>query len=310
MFLYNLTFQSHNFNLFKYEMKVLFNLDISNKVLISNIFINPSESQFIKDVLCIDCKNSSYDSFLENIENKKISEEQFKIVYQKLYSNELDYEKRIKAFKDISIKISGIGVMINYKNLFGVTLYNGIFYFGKLIKNNYSFLDQNNKPFSYCNSLDASLANSIITIAKFLKQSGSIIDVCAGIGTIVINGLERNCNIIGYELNEFICNNANLNLKSLGFNCVIKNVDMTTQNEKCDVSILDIPYGVMSQTNATIQKTLISKCYEISEILILISTQDISELIISCNFKIDEKVVSKKSQNNGFTRNIYVCSRN
>jgi tRNA G10 N-methylase Trm11 len=74
---------------------------------------------------------------------------------------------------------------------------------------------------------------------------------------VVIEALDLGVNVKGYELNELIAENAQRNLEFFGFDNVIEQKDMHTIEEKFDVAIIDMPYGIFTPTTTEKQNELI-----------------------------------------------------
>ena len=70
------------------ELKYLINGEMKNKYVFSNIYVNPSRSPFVKEMICIKYEDESLDKILENIKKDGLYYDDFKVCYLRLEKNE------------------------------------------------------------------------------------------------------------------------------------------------------------------------------------------------------------------------------
>lgn len=307
-FLYSINHSPQEKDLAHLEMRTFFpktwKENIENKLVFSSMKIDPSDSPFIKARLEVIFKNSDFSKILEFLEREKIQEDGFKVEYFKLEHDNITYPERIEKCRKIGMGIIGTPKMTDYKKLFGITLYKNMWILGVYEKNSFSWYQRVDKPHSYSNSLDTKLAKTLVNLAIDGDKKHSIIDVCSGVGTIVIEGLSMGANILGCEINGVIAENANNNLIHYGFSPCVANLDMHEIKGLFHSSILDIPYGIFSHITPTEQQGLIDSCKKISKRLILISFENLEHMIIHSGFKILDWAILRKGK---FQRYIWVC---
>lgn len=307
MYIYKYKFEPHNEQLIKYEMSCLFNQVGMDDYLISDYQLNPNRSYSINYRIDIMCSGDSVDYLISQIEQLRLYYEGFKIEFIDVKSDIMEYQTRIDYCIQIADLIDGYGQMKNPAITFVVTELEGVWYFGQLIRNDRSFEQLQTKLHTYSHSMSCELSRTVVNIACGQEQP-TIIDPCCGIGTVLAEAAQMNFTIEGNELNWQIYHKAKENMNFLGLNVPITHGDMHDIVKLYDVSILDIPYGLMSKTSTELQTGLISKCYEISEKLILIANEDSLPLIANTKWKILTKIDVPKA-NYKFTRYVYVLTK-
>ena len=302
---YYVNYQDYEENLARVEIKYLFNEEIDKKYLFSNIDINPSNSPFIKYKISIIYKGNTLDDIINKIVINKLSFEKFKVHYIKSEYNDIHYKERLEAAYKIGYVINGFPDLHNPEVNLAITKVNNLWILGKYIKNDCKWQKHDEKPFSYSNALSTRMARAIINIATSGNYDKKIVDPCCGIGTVVIEGLDLGVSIKGFEISKPIACNARNNIEYLGYNRdIILCDDMNNINEKYDIAIVDIPYGLFSPTTIDEQISIINKCREICDRLLLVSFENMDNLIEEAGFKIIDKISFSK---NKFTRYISVA---
>ena len=111
--------------------------------------------------------------------------------------------------------------------------------------NESDWLSHNKKPFSYCNALKVNVSRALVNIAVGNNLTTRVIDPCCGIGTVLIEALSLGIDIKGYELNPYIGENAKRNLEYFGYEDIVTIDNMINIQDKFDVAIVDLPYGLV-----------------------------------------------------------------
>ncbi|MGL4253245.1 MAG: TRM11 family SAM-dependent methyltransferase [Cetobacterium sp.] len=307
-FLYTLNFSPKEKELAYLEMRTLFpetwEENIQNKLIFSSRDIHASDSPFIKGRLRIIFQGKEFQQVLDFLTSQGIISEDFKVEYFRLECENIPYQERLEKCREIGMRIAGTPLMTGYKKLFGITEYDGNWFFGVYEKNSFFWQNRIDKPHSYSNSLDVKLGKTLINLATGGDKSNKVVDVCSGIGTVVIEGLAMGVSIVGYEINDIIADNANQNLLHCGFPPAVTNQDMHLITEFFHSSILDIPYGIFSHITPEEQQNLINKCREISKRMILVSFENLEDMITESGFKILDRAMLPKGK---FQRHIWIC---
>jgi tRNA G10 N-methylase Trm11 len=112
-------------------------------------------------------------------------------------------------------------------------------------------------------------------------------------------------NISGYEINSYIGKNAKTNLRYFGYEDVITIGDMNDIQNKFNVAIVDLPYGIFTQITPEEQLSIMESTRRIAERMVIITFEDMEQQITSVNFHIDDRCTVSKGT---FKRHIYLCS--
>ena len=288
----------------KLEMRCLFGEIPSKKYLFSDFYICPSRSPFIKEMISIIYEEDSLEQVMKNIIEDKLAYDDFKVCYLRTEYGDIDYEERLRSLSQIGFVITGEPEIHNPKIIIGITRINGKWIFGKYEKNDYEWHIHDNKPYSYSNSLSVRVARALVNIAVGNNLKSKLIDPCCGVGTVILEALSMGINVVGCELNMSIAENAKKNLRFYGYEDVITNGDMNEIEEKYDVAIIDLPYGLFTPTTIEEQTALMRSARRISDRLVIVTFEDMDNYIIEAGFKIVDKSYVCKGK---FKRYISIC---
>ena len=303
-YFYSINYPVFEENLCKMEMKYLFDKIPSEKFLFSNYYVEPSRSPFIKDMISIIYEEDSLEQIVENIIEEKLSYDDFKVCYIKLENGDVNYKERLKSIREIGLVITGQSEMHNPKALLGVTKVDERWIFGEYERNDYEWHIHDKKPYSYSNSLSLRVSRALVNIAVKNDLGCKLIDPCCGVGTVVIDALSMGINVRGYEINKSIAENAQKNLQFFGYKNVITTGDMHNIEEKYDVAIIDLPYGLFTSTTIEEQTALMKTARRITNKLVIVTFEDMDKHIIEAGFDIINKCYVCKGK---FKRYINIC---
>ncbi|MEE0931725.1 MAG: SAM-dependent methyltransferase [Clostridium sp.] len=287
------------------EMRSIFGKEIKEKYLFSEKNFDPSRSPFIKLQIKSIYIEKNLQDIINKIEEDKISYDDFKVNYIKSEDGDVPYEERLKAVREIGFVIIGFSDIHNPKIELAITKVKDKWIFGELIKNNYKWQRHNDKPHSYSNAVPLRMARALVNIAVGDNRDLTLVDPCCGVGTVVIEALDLGINVKGYEISKPIACNARNNIEFLGYNReIITSGDMHNINEVFDVAIVDIPYGLFSPVTLKEQVDIINTSRRIARKLVIITFEDMDNLITSAGFKIVEKCYMTKGN---MMRQISIC---
>lgn len=308
MHLYKYNYEPHSEELVKYEMKSIFGCaEMDDDYITTDITVNPNRSYFLN--YRIDClvKADTIDNLLFAIKGLNLYYEGFKIEFINVKSAVLDYKQRLNYCIAIADLIDGFGIMKNPNNTFVVTRYNNEWHFGELIRNDRSFARLQSKIHTYSHSMSSELSRTIVNIACG-QSNPRLVDPCFGVGTVIAEAIDLGYQIAGTEYNQLVFDKACENLAHLGLDANIRCLDMHLITEYYDVSILDIPYGVMCATTDQLQLGLINGCYAISDKLLLVTNDGCDQLIAATKWQVKDKITIPKA-NYSFERYLYVLEK-
>ncbi len=303
-YLYVINYPAYEEELCMLEMRALFDREPEDKVLISQVKFNPSNSIFIKKRLEIICEKDTLQEILDYLEKDEIHLKDFKCEYLRLQKGNISYEERIKSTREVGLRIIGNSTMTEPETILGVTKYNNKWFLGINENNDCKWHLHETKPCSYSNSLSVRTARVLINIASKGDPKKKIIDPCCGVGTTLVEGISMGYDIFGYEINPKIVKNAKINLKHFDLETKIMKKDMHEIKENYDASIIDIPYGLFSHTTEKDQQDIINTARRISKRMVMVSFEILDEMVLNAGFEIiDRGTVTKGT----FKRYILVC---
>ena len=304
-FIYFINYQDNERELYKMEMRCLFNREINEKYFFSDIDINASKSPFIKSKIKIIYSDESLDRMVRKIKEDNLSYDDFKVSYVKSEQGDVQYEDRLEATRKIGFVVNGYPDMHKPRNPLAVTKINGLWIFGEYERNDFKWQKHNDKPYSYSNALGLRMARALVTIAMKDNEEGTLIDPCCGVGTVVIEALDLGIKVKGCEISKQIAYNARENVEFLGYlRDTIVCYDMHKIKDKYDSAIIDIPYGLYSPITSQEQKDIINTSRRIARKLVIITFEDMDNIIISAGFRILDKCYMTKGN---MKREISIC---
>lgn len=309
-YIYTFTYDNTESDLCNLESKSVFNAEVKNKLLFSEIKVEPSSSAFLKNRLDISLFSENYSDLIEEIKKENICVDGFKVEYLKLYGDKTIYTDRLEKLRDIGYSINGDSDYYNPRITFALCFYEGIWYFGTLVKNDFAWEKHKKKPFSYSNSININIAKALVNIATEANKERKLLDACCGVGTIMLEACFAGNNIEGCDINWKICRNARKNLAHFNYASHVYRSDIKDITNRYDAAIIDLPYNLFSCANVDSTSHIIQSTAKITDRLIIVSTSDISNLINNSGLKISDYCsVSKKGKGN-FERKIWLCEKN
>ena len=303
-FLYIVNYPTLEEELCMLEMRSIFNTEPKDKILVSNIDFNPSHSTFVKGQFEPLYIVNSFEEILEKLDEDKLQLEEFRIELIKELDTGIGYHEKLPYFNEIGERIEGIPNVKTPKIRLGLGKLDNKWIFGFYKKNDSLWMAHTNKPCSYSNSLSVRVARSLINIVTNGDKAKIIIDPCCGVGTTIVEGLSMGFDICGTDISAKNASNARQNLEFFNLEPRVKYQDMTTIKEYYDSSIIDIPYGLFSHITKEQQQNIITKAKSISKKLVLVTFEDLDQMVENAGFKITDRCIVPKGN---FKRYILVC---
>jgi tRNA G10 N-methylase Trm11 len=285
-------------------MKYLFNKTPDKNYFFSDNYVDPSRSPFIKQCISIIYTGDTLDDIVTQILNNNLSYEKFKVRYVNLEDENIEFNERRRIEYVIGFNINGEADVHNPRVRLGAANVNGKWILGELDENKNKWKLHDQKPYFYCNALGVRTARALVNIAVGNDLDARIIDPCCGIGTVVMEALSMGLNIRGNEINPLIAENAKRNLEFFGYEDVITNGDMHEINDKYDVAIVDMPYGLFNPTTLKIQTDIINSARRIADKAVFVTYEDMDEYFVSAGFSVVDKCSVAKGS---FVRHITIC---
>jgi len=294
----------------KLESRYIFNKEEKNKLLFSDIKVDPSSSAFIKNRLDIISCSEDYSTLINEIKKENIRIEGFKVEYLVFDGDTTEYTDRLNKLRDIGYSIEGVHDYYSPTITYALCCYEGIWYFGVLIKNNIDWHKHKQKPCSFSNSISVNIAKALVNIAAKANKEKKLLDACCGVGTIMLEACFAGNSIEGCDINEKICKNARKNLSHFNYTANIYHSDIKDISKRYEAAIIDLPYNLFTSATDTDILHIIESTAEITDRLVIVSTSDITNLISNTGFKISDYCSVSKSGKRNFARKIWVCEKN
>jgi len=304
-YLYTTNYSSDEESLCKMEIKCLFNKQLHEKHFVSDIYVDPSRSPFIKKCISVMYTGDTLEQIINQIVTDKLTSINYKVTYIKSSDENTGFHEGRRIEFQIGFNILGEAEMKNPEIVFGITKVSNKWIFGEYESNISDWFLHNKKPFSYSNALKVNVSRALVNIAVGNNLDYSVVDPCCGIGTVVIEAISMQINIKGYEINPYIGKNAKTNLRYFGYEDVITIGDMHDIQEKFNVAIVDLPYNIFTQVTPEEQLAIIDCTRKIADKMVIITFEDMEQQIISVGFHIDERCTVSKGT---FVRHIFICS--
>lgn len=304
-YLYTTNYSSDEESLCKMEVKCIFNKLLDEKHFFSNIYVDPSRSPFIKKCISIMYTGETMKQIIDQIITDKLTSINYKVSYIKATHENIGFHEGRRIEFEIGSTILGEAEMKNPVVIFGITKIANNWIFGECESNTSDWLLHNKKPFSYSNALKVTVCRALVNIAVANNLDCSVVDPCCGIGTVLIEAISMQINIKGYEINPYIGENAKANLRYFGYEDVITIGDMNDIQNRYNVAIVDLPYGIFTQITAAEQLAIMASTRRIADRMVIITFEDMEQQIISVGFHINDRCTVSKGT---FKRHIFICS--
>jgi len=308
-YIYYFNYDNTESDLCKLESRHIFNKEEKNKLLFSDIKIEPSNSPYVKKRIEITSFSDDYSTLIHKIKEENICIEGFKVEYLVLDGDTTEYAERLNKLKDIGYSIEGIPDYYNPTITYALCYYAGTWYFGTLVKDNFTWHKHKQKPCSYSNSISMSIAKALVNIATKAKKEKPLLDACCGVGTIMLEACFAGYNIEGCDINEKICNDARKNLSHFNYTANVYNSNIKDISKKYEAAIIDLPYNLFSHADDENILQIIMSTAEITNRIVIVSTSDITNLISNIGFRISDYCSVNKRGKASFNRKIWVCEK-
>jgi len=308
-YIYTFIYDNYESELCKLESKYIFGEEENNKMLCSAKKVEPTVSAFIRKRLDVKVSAVHYKTLIQEVKKEGICIEGFKVEYLVLEGDPTAYKNRLEKLKDIGYSIEGDPDYYNPTITFGLCYNQGIWHFGVLVKNNFSWNEHKKKPFSYSNSININVAKALVNMASNADTLKKLLDACCGVGTIMLEACYAGNNIEGCDINWKVCRQARENLSHFSYSANIYRSDIKDISTTYDAAIIDLPYNVFSSADDNTFKHIIESALKIAHRLVIVSIADISEIISNAGLEIADCCNVGKSGKVKFTRKIWVCNK-
>lgn len=306
-YIYSFNFDHHHNELCKLESRQLFDQEEKDKLLFSNIKVDPSISSFIKNRFEIILGSEDYSELIKKIKEENIHVEGFKVEYLVLDGDATGYRERLEKLRDIGYSIEGESNYYTPTKIYSICNYKDVWYFGVLIKQDKDWQKHKKKPCSFSNSISMDIAKSLVSIASKGNKNNQLLDACCGVGTVILEACFAGFNIEGCDINWKAIKHTRLNLEHFNYTAQVYCLDIKNLNKKYDAAIIDLPYNLYSYSNDLIMANIIESTAKLADRIVIVSISDITNFINNTGFRILDCCNVGKSGKGNFARKIWVC---
>jgi tRNA (guanine10-N2)-dimethyltransferase len=308
-YIYSFNYDYHHTELCKLESRQIFDEVVRDKLLFSNIKVDPSISSFIKNRFEISISADSYSRLLDKLKEENICCQGFKAEYMLLEGDPTEYTERLKKLKDIGTLIEGKPDVQNPSIIYSLCNSNDIWYFGVLVKRNTDWRKHKNKPYSFSNSLCIHIAKTLASVASKGNKTTKLLDACCGVGTVLLEACYAGLSIEGCDINLKSIKHTKQNLEHYKYTSNVYCMDIKDLTQKYDAAIIDLPYNLYSYSDDVITSNIIESTVKLSSRIVIVSKSDIEAVIKKSGLKIIDFCTVEKRGRSTFTRSIWVCEK-
>lgn len=290
------------------ELRCLFGKNIPQGIFGSGIWVEPSRSPFIKEMIEVMYTGDSLPEIYDQTEQVELNGKTFKVIFVKTNDlppeQKIEYNERRVIEREIGLRIEGEADVNRPELVYGIVTLGGRWYFGTYHKNNATWFRQIKKPRSYSIALSTRVARAAVNMAVPQPDGIRAIDPCCGIGTVMIEALSMGIDIVGRDINPFIAQGARTNIAHFGFDAPVTLGDIADITEHYDAAIVDMPYNLYSSITPEEQFDILVNARRISDRVVIVAIEAMDEMISKAGFEIIDRCVARKG---AFSRHLMLC---
>lgn len=307
-YIYTYVHHKNEHDLCRMEMRSFFGFDTELNYLISPVEVDPSRSPFMEDRLQVLYEASTFTELKEMIKDLKINASTFKVHCLNRMdlgeTKKIPHGERRRLERELGLLIDGEPDLYNPEVVFGLVTINNRWYFGKHTLSVSVWREHVHKPNSYSTALNTRVSRAIANIAVPDINGIRAIDPCCGIGTVVVEALSMGIDIVGRDINPFVCVGARENIEYFHLEGTITKGPISEVSEHYDVCIIDLPYNLYTHITREEQFDIIKQARRIADKCVIVTIETIDDLLAEVGFKISDRCITKKHL---FVRQILLC---
>lgn len=307
-FIYTFNCTPEELSLCKMEMRSLFRFETDAPILKSSIEVDPSRSPFIKERIDVMLEADTILEIIEQAAQVQLNEDTYRVNFVKINdlekSSKIHFEQRREIERSIGLQIQGEPNLNNPDVIFAVVTLGGRWYFGTHHKSEAIWYQHLKKPVEYSTALSTRVARAIVNIAVPNPQGIQAIDPCCGIGTVLVEALSMEIDIVGRDINPLAARGARENIAHFGFECDVKKGPISEVTKHYDVAIIDMPYNIVTYVSRGEQLEMLQHARRFTKRLVVVTIDIIDDLIIEAGFEIKDRCKVRKT---AFSRQVVLC---
>ncbi|MFC0560696.1 TRM11 family SAM-dependent methyltransferase [Halalkalibacter alkalisediminis] len=292
----------------KLEMRSLFGFDTSSSILHSTIKRDPSRSPFIKARVDVLFQEASIEQLIKNVKELNTIEQTCKVMFvqhgDQKKTNKVEFQQRRSIEREVGLNLPGEVDLVNPEIIFGILKVDEGWVFGDYIKSKAVWLKHQVKPHNYSTALSTRVARAVVNIAVPDPNGLKVIDPCCGIGTVLIEALSMEIDIVGRDLNPLVIPGARGNVAYFGYTGEVVLGDMRNVTNNYDVAIIDMPYNLCSIITSKEKLEMIQSARQFSRKVVIVTVEPMDLVIEAAGFEIVDRCVARKGT---FSREVLVC---
>ena len=308
-YLYSFNYDYHLHEICKLESRQIFSSEIKDKLLFSDIQVDPSISAFIKNRLDIISSSKDFNDLLETIKGKDLRLNGFNVEYISLNGDTTDRSERRKKIKAIGYCIYGYPEFKAPSVTYATCQYAGLWYFGILTKHENDWYKHKKKPHSFSNSIDMEIAKTLVSIASKGDKTNTLLDACCGVGTVLLEAYCAGFSIAGCDISPKAAKYSRLNLAHYQYNARVYCTDIEDHPITYDAAIIDLPYNIYAVSDEETTRNIIHSSAKLVSRLVIVSIVDIQTIIEDAGLKIHDTCSVIKKGKSTFKRKVWVCEK-
>lgn len=308
-YLYTFNYDVHHSELCKLESRQIFDKEQKDKLLFSELEVDPSISPFIRTRLEIILSSEDYTELLEGIKEEDIHVDGFKVEYLVLEGDTREKPERFEKVKDVGYCIEAAPDYHTPRITYAVCCYKKVWYFGVLVKHDSTWLKHKKKPCSFSNSIGMNIAKTLVSMASKGNVSCKLLDACCGVGTVMLEACCMGIDIEGCDIKANPCRFTRENLAHYNYSAHVYHSDIKDVVKEYDAAIIDLPYNLYSYSNDTILSNIITSTAKLTSRIVIVSISDVRSLIKASGLEITDYCTVEKRGRSQFARSVWVCER-
>ncbi|QDP99990.1 RNA methyltransferase [Lysinibacillus fusiformis] len=307
-YLYTYAWQTNEQELCRLEMRALFGFDVVSNILLASKKVEPSRSPFMRSRLDVLFEAENIAEIAHFAQNLVLGELTFKVLC--LNKSDLGDMKKIQqnerhqVEREIGLCIQAEPDLTNPEVVFGLVWHDNRWYFGYYVEGEAIWFKHQQKPEMYSTALSTRVARAVANIAIPNPAGVRAIDPCCGIGTVLVEALSMNMDIVGRDINPLVVKGSRINIAHFGLQGEVLKGDIAQMTESYDVAIIDLPYNLFTHISVDSQFTIIKSARRIAKRVILVTIETIDSMVNEAGFEIIDRCVVTKGT---FKRQVLVC---
>lgn len=303
MYIYTYANHEDEASLRELELHSLFGQSVQNGVIMSTIDMSVDRSPFVKRRIEVYFESDRLEVITEQLPTIELEGRSFKVLFT-MGDEAFTFEEQRQLERLVGAEIRGKADMRTPELRFGLTKWDGRWYFGPCEDNQALWLKHQNKPQNYSTALPTRAARAIVNLAAGSNAAHTrIIDPCCGMGTVLIEAMSMGIDIEGVDINPLAVRGARTNLAHFGYPNRVKLADMQELDGYYDAAIIDMPYNLCSVLPEEEQLAMLRSVRRLAKRTVVITTERVEKQLEMAAFRLIEYAALSKAS---FTRYISV----